>query len=74
MSGIHADHRNIAGAEIGEQRAVVVRRLVIVLDEAGADHHGGLVEGCETDVEAVEGAEIAVGSEMVHRIGRPSPR
>ena len=62
--GIAADHEQLAREHGFEPGAVVVRRLHVVVVEAGADHVVGALQRREAHIEPGEDRAVALGPEM----------
>ena len=69
--GIAADHEQLARQHGFEPRAIVVRRLGLVVLEARADHIVGAFRWREVHVQAREDRAVALGPEMVERLSMP---
>ena len=64
MVGIGADHRQLPRGERFEQRGIVLGRLGLVVEQAGADHEIGVFGVAKHDIEAQEDRPVALRSEM----------
>src|SRR5262249_29845971 len=61
-------HEKRALAHAGEQPAVMLRRLALIVEQARADRIVGSFDRAETHIETVEDAEIAFGADVKHRL------
>ena len=69
--GIGADHRQRTRQEPAEQRAVILRRLDGVVEEARAHHIIGRIGGAERNLELAEQGQVAFRTEMEGGLARP---
>ncbi len=54
-----------------QPRAIILRRLDLVIVEPGADHVVGVLQRREAHVEPAEDRAVALGAEMEQALARP---
>ena len=64
MVGIGAEHGELPIGKLVQQTLIVLRRLGLVVEQAGADDELGVLGIDARDIEAIEDRQVALRSEM----------